>query len=277
MTEINVREEQEETCRLCWGGVDDGPLVQPCACRGSAKLIHKHCLERWRRTSPKEDAAYRCGQCRNHYRDALSLELLSARLQAERTDGLATGFTLSTLALELQGQGKYDEAEPLLREVLEVSRETLGDRHPDTLTTISNLGLLLQEAKGELTAAEPLLREALEVRRETLGNRHPHTLLSITNLGRLVYAKGDLAAAELLLREVLEARRETLGNWHPNTLVSIFDLNWLLLNKGLLRIAEKLYGPPLRWRCGTRRLAVGTRVRLFGPRRASVASAVDCS
>ena len=38
-------EEEEKRCRLCYGGEEDGPLVQPCACRGSAKLIHKHCLE----------------------------------------------------------------------------------------------------------------------------------------------------------------------------------------------------------------------------------------
>ena len=37
-------EAEERTCRLCWGDEDDGPLVQPCACRGSVKLIHKHCL-----------------------------------------------------------------------------------------------------------------------------------------------------------------------------------------------------------------------------------------
>ena len=78
---------EERTCRLCWGDEDDGPLVQPCACRGSAKWIHKHCLEQWRRTSPREDAAYRCGQCMDGYRDALSVELLSARLQVERTNG----------------------------------------------------------------------------------------------------------------------------------------------------------------------------------------------
>ena len=90
--------EEEKLCRLCWGDEDDGPLVQPCACRGSAKFIHKACLERWRRTSPKQDAAYRCGQCGDHYRDALSIELLSARLQARRTDGEDTSSTLSTLA-----------------------------------------------------------------------------------------------------------------------------------------------------------------------------------
>ena len=78
---------EEKTCRLCLEGEADGPLVQPCACRGSAKFVFKHCLEQWRRTSPKEDAAYRCGQCMDEYRDALSIELLSARLQAERTNG----------------------------------------------------------------------------------------------------------------------------------------------------------------------------------------------
>ena len=164
---------EEKTCRQCWGGEDDGPLVQPCACRGTAMWIHKACLEQWRRTAPREDAAYRCGQCMDHYRDALSIELLSARLQAERISGQSTGYTLDTLATELKVQGKYDEAETLYREALEVARETLGSRHPNTLNSISNLGVLLK-AKGDLAAAEPLYREALKGRRETLGSRHPH-------------------------------------------------------------------------------------------------------
>ena len=232
-------EEEEPRCRLCWGGEDDDPLVQPCACRGSAKFIHKGCLERWRRTSPREDAAYRCGQCMDEYRDALSLELLSARLQAERTDGKATNSTLGTLAWELQTQGKYDAAEPLLREALQVQRETLGDRHPNTLVSINNLGLLLKD-KGDLAAAEPLCREALEVQRETLGDRHPNTLISISNLGSLLHAKGDLAAAEPLCREALEVQRETLGSRHPSTLDSISNLGALLMDKGDLAAAEPL-------------------------------------
>jgi Flp pilus assembly protein TadD len=230
----------ERTCRLCWGEEDEGPLVQPCACRGSQKWIHKHCLEKWRRTSPKEDAAYRCGQCKDEYRDALSLELLRARLQAERADVEGTVFTLNTLASELYVQGKYvDEAEPLHREALEVSRETVGDRHPDTLASVSNLGALLY-AKGDLTAAEPLFREVLEARRATLGNRHPDTLVSINNLGQLLKAKGDLAAAEPLLREALEVTRETLGDRHPSTLTSINNLGALLYAKGNLAAAEPL-------------------------------------
>ena len=206
-------------------------LVQPCACRGSAKLAHSHCLERWRRESPKQDAAYRCGQCMDHYRDALSLELLSARLQTERASGQSTSFTLDSLANEMQAQGKFDEAEPLFREALVMDRETLGDRHPSTLISINNLGHLF-DAKGDLAAAEPLYREALEGLRETLGNRHPNTLSSINNLGALLDDKGDHATAEPLLREALQVSRETLGNRHPTTLNSINNLGTLLRDKG---------------------------------------------
>ena len=63
-----------------------------------------------------------------------------------------------------------------------MQRETLGNRHPATLDSINNLGVLLQ-AKDDLAAAELLYCEALEVQRETLGNRHPSTLASINNLG----------------------------------------------------------------------------------------------
>ena len=186
----DVTEEEEKKCRLCWGDEGDGSLVQPCACRGSAKWIHKACLEEWRRTSPKQDAAYRCGQCKDEYRDALSLELLRARLQAERTNGQSTACTLDTLAWELQSQGKHDEAEPLYREALEVIRAELGDRHPQTLTIISNLGVLLRvkgdhhwrstgctaaqaaQRLADHAAAEPLLREALgSARRSAVGTR----------------------------------------------------------------------------------------------------------
>ena len=236
-----AREEEDETrCRLCLEGEDDGPLTQLCACSGSIKWIHEHCLDKWRRMSPREDAAYCCGECRDYYRDALSIELLSARLQAERMSGLDISLTLDTLAQELQAQGMCDEAEPLYREALETDRRTLGSRHPNTLTAINNLGQLLQ-IKGDLAAAKPLCREALERRRETLGDRHPDTLSSITDLSQLLLDEGDLAAAEPLQREVLIVRRETLGSRHPSTLNSINTLGYLLKVKGDLAAAELLY------------------------------------
>ena len=65
---------------------------------------------------------------------------------------------------------------------MEVQRETLGNRHPSTLISISNLGLILHDM-GDLSGAELLYREALEVQRETLGDQHPNTLNFMSNLG----------------------------------------------------------------------------------------------
>ena len=219
---------EEKTCRLCWEDEDDGPLVQPCACCGTAQWIHEHCLEQWRRTGSSEEAAYRCGQCMHEYRDALSLELLSARPQVERTNhGKVDTSSASTLcaALDLKARGKYaqgklNEAEPLFREVLKVASKTYGRRHPNTLSCLGNLGALLvaKGDKGDLAAAESLYREALKGLREALGNRHHSTLISINNLGKLLLDKGKLAAAEPLLREALKMKRETLGSRHPSTL-----------------------------------------------------------
>ena len=248
--------EVARKCRVCYG--ENGPLVQPCACRGSAKWTHEHCLEEWRRTSVKEDAAYRCGQCMDKYRDALSLELLRERLGAEPLYREALQVTreklggwhqhtlasMGNLATTLAMQGDLASAEPLCREVLEVMRETHGSRHPDTLNSINNLGQLLQD-KGDLAAAELLQREAVETARETLGNRHPSTLTCLDNLGVLLEAKGDFAAAESLIREALEVQRATLGSRNPSTLSTMTHLGSLLHRKGDLAAAEPLLGEAL--------------------------------
>ena len=43
----------------------------------------------------------------------------------------------------LKAQGKVDEAEPLYRECLSAKKETLGDRHPETLISVSALVVLV--------------------------------------------------------------------------------------------------------------------------------------
>ena len=50
---------------------------------------------------------------------------------------------ISNLGALLKAQGDLKNAALLLREALAVRRATLGDTHPDTLTSINNLGMLL--------------------------------------------------------------------------------------------------------------------------------------
>jgi hypothetical protein len=60
---------------------------------------------------------------------------------------------MNNLAHLLMNQGKLGEAEPLMREVLDVMRATLGPKHPDTLSSMNNLAGLLK-AQGKLGEAE---------------------------------------------------------------------------------------------------------------------------
>ena len=71
--------------------------------------------------------------------------------------------------------GLYDAARPLQESALSTRRRTRGEEHPNTLTSISNMGVLLK-AQGKLAEAEPYYREALEKRRRTLGEEHPMTV-----------------------------------------------------------------------------------------------------
>ena len=49
----------------------------------------------------------------------------------------------NNLADSLSGQGKYDEAEKMQREVLAVSKRVLGADHSNTLSTANNLAASL--------------------------------------------------------------------------------------------------------------------------------------
>ena len=80
-------------------------------------------------------------------------------------------FQLRTFLLD---NGSYYEAEPLLRCALERSERVLGPEHPDTLTILNNLAVLLNK-KGDYAQAEPLFRRALEANELVLGPEHPST------------------------------------------------------------------------------------------------------
>ena len=151
-----------------------------------------------------------------------------------------TSVLINNMANLLLNQGRLSEAEPLYLEALAARRETLGDRHPDTLASINNLAGLLME-QGRLDEAEPLYLEALAGMRETLGNRHPDTLRSINNLANLLNTQGRLGEAEPLHLEALAAYRETLGDLHPNTLTSIYNFANICRQRGDLEGAEKLF------------------------------------
>ena len=47
----NQGEERTGLCRFCFTGSECGRLIEPCACSGSQRFVHKKCLRRWWRVS----------------------------------------------------------------------------------------------------------------------------------------------------------------------------------------------------------------------------------
>ena len=83
---------------------------------------------------------------------------------------------------------RLEEAETLFRQALKISREILGEGHPDYAIRLNNLAGLLV-ATGRHNEAETLYREALEVFRASLGDDHARTRRIAANYARLLRAR----------------------------------------------------------------------------------------
>jgi len=130
---------------------------------------------------------------------------------------------MSNLASVLERQNRYDEAERLYREALEIQERVFGREHPDTLFSMNGLGALFMTI-GQYDRAALLFRETLRIRRRVLGDDHPETLNSKRNLAALYEEQGRYDDAESLFREVVDDRRRILAADHPDLLSSQDDL-----------------------------------------------------
>ncbi len=71
---------------------------------------------------------------------------------------------MDNLAILYKNQGRYDEAEPLHVETLEIRKRVLGEEHPRTLESMDGLATLYAK-QGRSDEARPLVRELLDLRR----------------------------------------------------------------------------------------------------------------
>ena len=112
-------------------------------------------------------------------------------------------MSTNNLANLYWNQGRYDEAEPLYLETLEIRKRVLGDDHPDTLGSMNGLGSLYHR-QGRYEEAEPLYLETLEARKRVLGDDHPATTRTLYNLACFEAVFGEESKAIDWLRQSLE-------------------------------------------------------------------------
>ena len=119
------------------------------------------------------------------------------------------GAALNNLAENYQSQGRYSEAEPLLKEALEITEGIMGtEDHP----WLANLARLYTR-QGRYTEANSLLERAMSRDIEVDGNSPFGAVLN--NLAVVYQIQSRDAEAEQLFVQSLERTKKTMGEDHP--------------------------------------------------------------
>ncbi|KAH8796797.1 hypothetical protein DL96DRAFT_1080196 [Flagelloscypha sp. PMI_526] len=149
--------------------------------------------------------------------------------------------------------GKHSDACRIWETQVEAMTRLFGLEHPNTLTSMNNLGVSYSDLCRAADAL-PLVQQVLELMQRILGPEHPDTLTSMSNLANLYK---DLGRAEEVLpldEQVLELRKRILGPEHPDTLTSMGNLAFsyrdlgrasdaLQLDEQVLELRKRILGP----------------------------------
>jgi tetratricopeptide (TPR) repeat protein len=159
-------------------------------------------------------------------------------------------FVIASL---LGDEGKYGDAENVLRSVIDVQSRVLGSEHPDTLRSRTRLGYSLWK-QNKLAEAEQNFREIIEVEERVLGTENRETLFSRNGLCVVLFNEGKYAEMEAETRLILKIREKVLGPQDQDTLRSRLNLAVALHWQGkyaeaeerfreVIKVQEKTLGP----------------------------------
>ena len=105
--------------------------------------------------------------------------------------------------------------------VYNARKEILGEKHPDTLTSLSNLANSYSDL-GNYSKALEMRNAVYNARKEILGDNHPDTLTSLSNLAISYFNLGDHNKALEMRNTIYNAFKEIQGE---NDLETLFALN----------------------------------------------------
>ena len=135
----------------------------------------------------------------------------AAELRLEQQDVLGAADVDLRLSELFQLLSRFEEAEPLIREVVRVRQNNLGARHPGVADALAQLGLL-QENAGDIGDAEVTLRTAVEIQREGSSDDDPALARTLNLYGLYFDHRRRPEEAMPLLVEALEIARRGLGD-----------------------------------------------------------------
>ena len=180
---------------------------------------------------------------RNDREDAERLHLQAIALTKKRhpAGGVLVANRLGNYATFLVYTNRPDQAIPVFKESLAISRAALGDKHPEVIATLLSLGTA-QNDLSQMVPAESTFRQGLALAREVYGSEHPFVADFLDRLGVDVgWMQRRYEEGQPLLREALAMRIKLLGEQHPDVQLSRANLGRSLLSSGNFAEAETLF------------------------------------
>jgi serine/threonine-protein kinase len=173
------------------------------------------------------------------YQEADSLGRRAIAISRDLSDNRSLAGALGMLGLCLSYQGRFDEAEPLFRESIDIWCSVEG---PDSRTAspiMNNFGLMLHEV-SRYAEADSMFKRALAIQEKEYGNRHPETATTRYNYAQLLADVGNLTVARAMWDEVLATDRALYPEGHPAIAFTLSAYGRLLSRIGDFQQAEKL-------------------------------------
>lgn len=148
--------------------------------------------------------------------ERLARQVVRDRRLALGDEHMATKGAELGLASILAQRGRFQEAQPILEDLYQVSLIRWGPKHKGTFRTLDELGEF-ERLRGNMVAADEHLTRARAGFAELLTRDHPDLLRNGYRLGSVRAALGRRAEAAKLLADTLRAQAKIFGRGHAIT------------------------------------------------------------
>ncbi|WP_457670427.1 tetratricopeptide repeat protein [Thiolapillus sp.] len=146
-------------------------------------------------------------------------------------DPLVRAQLYSNLGTVVQNEGDFSGALKLAQQVLELRRNTLGEKHERTAVAMVNLANAYFHLDGPKKSI-PHYRKAYRIYSETVGDQHPNNILILSNLASALSESKQLEEARQTINKALSLAENIYGRKHFETALTLQTLANIELLEG---------------------------------------------
>jgi eukaryotic-like serine/threonine-protein kinase len=171
--------------------------------------------------------------------DALLTSVLARRRALFGSNSLQVAGSLVALGLLRADEARFDEAERLVRQALQIDQRILPPTDPALAAATHALGMVLED-RGDYKNAKQVLEEAVRLR-STPGSNQADLAASLMELANTDFYAGRYAESEALNRRLLLMHTQLYGASHPLVADDLINLGAIQQDLGHYSEAERFH------------------------------------